>query len=56
MKIDLFYFDKKGRYYQFYLGITFWGFLIGISIDKFDTEFSIGYYPDTIRIPQEDRN
>lgn len=42
MKIDRYAFDRKGRYYGFYLCIMRWTFMIAVDIADWDLEFHIG--------------
>ena len=42
MKIDLWKFDEKGRYWAFYFVIQRWTFMIAIDIADYDFELHIG--------------
>lgn len=44
MKIDLDYFDSKGRYWVFYLSIGWTHFMIAICIADYELELSTMHY------------
>jgi len=46
MTIDKYFFDKKNRYYSFYLCVQKWIFHFALSIANLDFSFHVGMFPE----------
>ena len=50
MKVDKWFFDRKGRYYTFYLKIERWVFHIALEMGYWTCEFVIGASKKSIEL------